>query len=54
VNKERSGKGLSTLETYVIDLIGEEGGADSEVASKMGSTGIRKWLASQGKDGQNA
>ena len=40
VNAERLRKGLSSLDVFVVDLLGEGEG----VEGKMGSTGIREWI----------
>lgn len=50
VNKERERKQLSALDIFVIKLVGYDGSVDGvEVSTKMGSTGIRKWIDAREK-----
>ncbi|KAI5474776.1 N-glycosylase/DNA lyase [Pseudohyphozyma bogoriensis] len=45
VNEERAKNSLSHLRVYVINLIDSSGTTEAAIETKMGSTGIRKWLA---------
>ncbi|KAM0790899.1 hypothetical protein ACM66B_004737 [Microbotryomycetes sp. NB124-2] len=49
VNKKRREQSLNELETLVIELVADDASTDGGVsaASKLGSTGIRRWLHEQ-------
>jgi 16S rRNA U1498 N3-methylase RsmE len=47
VNKKRQSSSLNSLETLVISLVADDADTEATIsaATKMGSTGIRAWLA---------
>lgn len=51
MNEERAKRGLSQLDVFVIQLISAEADSQGAVEGKMGSTGIREWLARKEAEG---